>query len=79
MDMEFDKVVPELPGVVVNTSTAREHVREIERQIRVIKEHARATMSVLPYKTLPNILVVNLINFCVFWLNMTPIKSGFSD
>ena len=31
MDMEFDKVVPEIPEVVVNTSAATKHVAEVER------------------------------------------------
>ena len=38
MDMEFDKVIPELPGMVVNTSAAKEHVADIEQRIRVVKE-----------------------------------------
>ena len=38
MDIEFDKVIPEIPKVSINTSVASEHVAEIERHIRVIKE-----------------------------------------
>ena len=29
--MEFNKVIPEIPVVVINTSAASEHVAEIER------------------------------------------------
>ena len=79
MDMEFDKVKPLLPHVIVNTSAAREHVGEVERKIRVIKERARACISTLPYKILPKIMIINLMHFCVFWLNMTPTKSSITD
>ena len=36
MDMEFNKVAPEIPEVVVNTNATSEHVAEIKRWIRVI-------------------------------------------
>ena len=42
MDMEFEKVRDKLPLVEVNTTAAREHVPEIERRIRTIKERVRA-------------------------------------
>ena len=38
MDMEFNKVIPELQGRVVNASAAKEHVAEIEQLMRVVKE-----------------------------------------
>ena len=38
MNMEYDKVAPEIPEVVINTSAALDHVAEVERQIRVVKE-----------------------------------------
>ena len=41
MDMEFNKVIPELPEVNINTSAASEHVAEVERHIRIIKERCR--------------------------------------
>ena len=52
MDMEFEKLKDLIPQLTINTMAAREHVGEIERRIRVIKERARGTMSVLPYKAL---------------------------
>ena len=64
MDMEFDKVVPEIPEVVINTSTASEHVAEVKRCIRVIKERCQSC----PFKKIPNIMMINLVHFCVFWL-----------
>ena len=44
MDMEFEKLRDMLPNVTLNTTAAREHVGEIERKIRVVKERARSTI-----------------------------------
>ncbi len=48
MDMEFEILETLLPHVALNTMAAREHIREIERKIRVIKERARGTFNTLP-------------------------------
>jgi hypothetical protein len=48
MDMEFEKLRDLLPNVALNTKAAQEHVGEIEKKIRVIKERARGTISTLP-------------------------------
>ncbi len=45
----------------------------IERKIRVIKERARGTISVLPYKILPKLMIIDLKHFCVMWLNSFPV------
>ena len=78
MDMEFNKVIPEIPQVSINTTAVSEHVAEIEHRIRVIKERRRATMSTLPFKRLPNIMKINLVHLSVFWLNAMPVKTGIS-
>ena len=49
MDMEFNEVIPEIPEVIINTSAASEHVAEVKRRIRVIKERFRACLLVLPF------------------------------
>ena len=38
MDMDFNKVAPELPKVIINMSAASEHVAEVGRTIRVVKK-----------------------------------------
>ena len=50
MDIEFNKVAPEIPEVVVDTSAASEQVAEVERRIRVVKERGRICMSIMPFK-----------------------------
>ena len=76
--MEFNKFIPEIPKVVINTSTALEHMAEVERWIRVIEERCQACLAVMPFEKIPNIMTINLIQFCVFWLNAKPVKAGIS-
>ncbi len=63
----------------MNTTAAGEHVGKIERKIRVIKERARETISILLYKILPNLMIIELMHFCVMWLNSFLVKSGISE
>ena len=79
MDMEFDKLKELLTNVALNTTAAREHVGKIEQKIRVIKEKARGMINTLPYKKLPRVMVIELLHFCVMWMNSFPVKSGISE
>jgi hypothetical protein len=79
MDMEFEKLRPLMPHVALNTTAAQEHVGEIEQKIRVIKERARGTFNTMPYKKLPRVMVIELLHFCVMWMNSFPVKSGISE
>jgi len=38
IDMEFDPVAEQMPHITVNMAAAREHVPEVEREIRTVKE-----------------------------------------
>ena len=78
MDMEFNKVIPEIPQVNINITAASEHVAEIKRLIRIIMKRCRETLSTLSFKKLPNIMTTNCVYFSVFWLNAMPVKSGIS-
>ena len=49
IDREFKKIRDVLPFVEANTTAAQEHVPEIERRIRTIKERVRATTSKFPF------------------------------
>ena len=83
MDGEFDKDglvgdVAEL-GININCVAAEEHVPEIERHIRTIKERSRSVVGMLPFKQLPARIVIELIHYVVFWLNSFPVQGGISD
>ncbi len=79
MDQEFNKVEDACNMVEINTTAAREHVGEIERFIRTIKERSRALVSDLPYTLLPCQVVIHLIYFAVLWLNSLPAAAGVSE
>ncbi len=78
-DMEFEKLENMLPGITLNTTAAQEHVGEIERKIRVIKERARGIICILPHGILPKLMIIELMHFCMMWLNSFSVKSGISE
>jgi hypothetical protein len=49
MDIEFEKLKPMLPEIVLNTTAAHEHEGMVERKIRVLKE--RHVGLLIPYHT----------------------------
>ena len=62
-----------------NIAAAGEHVPEIERFIRTLKERCRAQWSRLPYKNnMPKIIVIELVKNCVMWINSFPSDNGIS-
>jgi hypothetical protein len=80
MDRKFECVRLELlgNGVNLNTTTASEHVPDIERHIRIIKEWARALRSTLPFKLIPGRMIIEMMAHVVLWLNAFPPASGVS-
>jgi hypothetical protein len=78
MDNEFEKVKDHLPHVTLNTTAAAEHVGDIERRIRVIKECCRGIICTLPYRRLPQVMLIHLLHHVVMWLNNFPVVHGIS-
>ncbi len=76
MDNEFKKDREHIPSVDKNTPAAAEHIGEIERRIRYIKERARSILCTLPYPALPNLMLIQLFHFVVMWLNNFPSATG---
>ena len=77
MDQEFDKVVGKMPEIEVNTATARENVREIERGVGFIKKRCRGTRDIMPFKQIPKASVIHLGSFVV-WINFFPAMQDIS-
>jgi hypothetical protein len=73
---EFEKLRNLVLVHAVNTTAAKEHVPEVERHIRLIKEHGRGILNTLLFKKMPQIILVKLIYHVVLWLNIFPMKSG---
>ncbi len=78
MDQEFDKVKDACNMVEINITAVREHIGEIERFIRTIKECSHTLMSDLPYNILPCQVTIHLVYFAVLWLNSLPAAAGVS-
>ena len=82
MDMEFEKIRDEFDKGVVNTTAAREHVGEIERVTKFIKERARCVVSdlrVAGFKYLHQLIVVHCIYFVTMMINAVPAEGGISE
>ena len=71
-EFEAVQVDMESMGIAVNITAKEEHVPEIERQQRVIKERARAVIQTLPYQNIPRKMRISLIHNVVYWLNNVP-------
>jgi hypothetical protein len=63
----------------LSTTAASKHIPEIERRISEIKERDRAIRSTLPFKKMPNMMIIELINFVVLLINTFPPSTGLSD
>ncbi|KAL7503940.1 hypothetical protein ACHAXN_001664 [Cyclotella atomus] len=77
MDNEFKPLKKKLLGeLVMNTTAMGEHVGEIERKIRHVKNCSRSTKSTLPYKKLPNAIIKALLYQVVLWMNAFALQAG---
>ena len=79
MDGEFGHLRGELAdlGIALNETSRDEHVGDIERYIRTVKERMRAMYNTLPFNKIPARLVVEMAKASVFWLNGVPPKDYF--
>ena len=80
MDGQFEPLRGNLAelGIVLNTASNDEHVPEIERQIRTVKERTRAIYCTLPFNKMPRRLIIEMVYAANYWLNMFPRKGGVS-
>ena len=65
-------------GMRLNPSSREEHVGEIERYIRTIKDRMRCIYNTLPFDRIPKVLVIEMAKAAVFWLNAFPAANGLS-
>ena len=64
--------------VQLNIVSNDEHVPEIERYIRTIKDRTRSIYNVLPFKHYPPLLIIEMVYNSVFWRNMFVLPGGIS-
>ena len=81
MDGEFGHLRGELAdmGIALNETSWDEHVGEIERYIRTVKERMRAVYNTMPFSKIPAQLVIEMAKASVFWLNGLPPRDYFGN
>jgi hypothetical protein len=80
VDGELQTMIESMPGgPMVNLASSNEHVPEIERRIRVVKERCRATRHSIPFQRLPKLLTIHIVFHGVKLLNFFQTKGGVSD
>jgi hypothetical protein len=62
----------------LNVTAEDEHVPEVERYIRTLKERTRRVYNTVPFRRMPGIMIVELVHGRNFWLNMFPANDGVS-
>jgi hypothetical protein len=63
----------------MNLNAHGDHVSEVERSIRTIKERVRADVHSMLFKRLPKMMVVELVHRAILVLNQFPALDGVSD
>jgi len=63
-------------GIALNITSRNEHMPEIERYIRTVKEQVRAIATTLPFRAYPPRLIAEMVYNFIFWLNSFPHKDG---
>ena len=62
----------------MNPTRANEHIPEIERHIRVVKERSRAFRQSLPFNRIPKLMKIHAILKIAKMLNYFPTKQRIS-
>ncbi len=68
IDNKFENLRVLSPILVVNTTAAKEHVPEVETCIHLIKEYRRGILNTLPFRKMPQIILIKPIYHVVLWL-----------
>ena len=81
MDIQFEPSKTELEALGINTNfvSRDEHVPEIKRFIRTVKERTQGVQCTLPFKLYPMRLTVEMVITQVFYWNALPKASGVSN
>ena len=64
--------------VTLNTTSRDEHVGDIERYIRTVKERMRGISNTIPFRRMTCNMVMKLAKAVVYWLNSVPSSTGVS-
>jgi hypothetical protein len=78
-DGEFEVLCGRLAdaGSGLNVCSNAEHIPEIKRFIRTVKERAHCMYNSVPFQQFPILMIKEMVTACVFWLNMFPLTTGY--
>jgi hypothetical protein len=81
MDGQFETLHGDIAElrITLNTVSADEHVPNIERNIRTVKERSRSICNTLLFKKIPARMIVEIVYASNFWLNSFPHSDGVSN
>jgi hypothetical protein len=77
-DQEFSCITQELLPTPINIADTDDHVHEVERSIRTIKERTRCLIQGLPFRRIPKIMMRATVENANKSLNLFPVKNGVS-
>ena len=63
----------------LNLTSANKHKPFIKRHICVVKERVRLIRHLLPFQTIPKIILTHMVFYLVKLLNYFPVKGGVSE
>jgi hypothetical protein len=80
VDGQFETLRGELGDmqITLDTVSKDEHVPEIERYIRTVKERVRCIYNTLPFTRMSGKMIIEMVSRSVFWLNMFLPMDGVS-
>ena len=80
VDKQFKSLNNDLAGVgiTLNIAGQEEHVLEIERFIRVIKERCRSAIRNTPFTKIPSGMIIGLVQCVLVYINGLPWERGVS-
>ena len=78
-DMQFEFIKDEFEEVEVDIVDADNHVEDIERDIRKIKEGTRGLVQGVLFKKMSKLIAKTLVEVATRHLNLFPAENGTSD
>ena len=80
MYMYFDKKIDNMMhSVIINTYTAKDHVKNIEQKIHTVKESTICILRNTPFKYLHKLIINNIVYFALLCLNAVPVSNVISE
>ena len=78
-EIESAREDPAVVSIKVNTTSASEHVGDVERLVYVLIERLQGLTSILSFIKYPKMTKIGIVHLYLFWLNIFPRKGGISN